>query len=284
MSENKEMSPKTKIALSPKAKKIINIVVDVVCGVVLVIALILAVSMINTRRKGYKDYTEIFGTAYLAVQTDSMKPVFSSGDLIKIKTITAQDAKKLKEGDIITFKDRTIVNGQYRLNTHRIKSIGSDSDGMYFITHGDNNPESMNETVLIDDVVGLYKSKTSGIGNVFMFMGTSAGFFVFVVLPTLIIVVIAAVNFAMVFVKEKKAQKELVAQAQLAAEQEMLDERERIRQELLAEMQAQAAKPADAPPAEDAPPADAAPTEEVASPAEESKEEAEETPSDKEDK
>lgn len=276
MSEKKE--------LSPKAKKIINIVVDVVCGVILVIALILAVSMINTRRKGYKDYTEIFGTAYLAVQTDSMKPVFSSGDLIKIKTITAQDAKKLKEGDIITFKDRTIVNGQYRLNTHRIKSTGSDSDGFYFITHGDNNPESMNETVRIDDVVGLYKSKTSGIGNVFLFMGTSAGFFVFVVLPTLIIVVIAAVNFAMVFIKEKKAQKELAAQAQLVAQQELLDERERIRQELLAEMQAQAAQPAETPAAEVEPTEEVKPSEEVAAPVEESEKESEEAPDKKQEK
>ena len=68
-------------------------------------------------------------------------------------------------------------------------------------------------------------------------MGTSAGFFVCVVLPTLLIVVYCAVNLILVIRKEKKVQT-------IAAVQEKEDERERIRQELLAEMQANAAQPA----------------------------------------
>lgn len=220
-----------KIQLSPKTKKIINIVVNVVCGVILVIALILAVSMINSRRKGYREYTEIFGSAYLAVETDSMEPAIKPGDLIKVKTISAKDASSLKVGDIITFLDSEILNGQRKLNTHRIQEIKSDNNGIYFITHGDHNPDTMTETVRPNELVGLYKGRAGGIGKVASFMGTSAGFFVFVVLPTLIIVIIAAVNFVMVFIKEKKVQT-------VAAVQEKEDERERIRQELLAEMQA----------------------------------------------
>lgn len=220
-----------KLELSPKTKKIINIVVNVVCGVILLIALILAVSLINSRRKGYREYTEIFGSAYLAVETNSMEPTINAGDLIKVKTISSKDASGLKEGDIITFIDSQILNGQRKLNTHRILQVKSDNNGVYFITHGDNNPEGMNETVRPNELVGLYKGKAGGIGKIASFMRTSAGFFVFVVLPTLIIVIIAAVNFVMVFIKEKKVQT-------VASVQEKEDERERIRQELLAEMQA----------------------------------------------
>lgn len=241
-----------KIKLSPKTKRIINIVVDVVVAVVLAFALFLAICTITSKKKGYDQYTEIFGTAYLGVASESMEPTFKSGDLIKIKTISASEASKLKEGDIITFKDRFIVNGKYKLNSHRIVAIGTDSDGLYFTTRGDNNPENMTETVRSYEIVGVYQGKASGVGNIFLFMSTSAGFFVCVVLPTLLIVVYCAVNLILVIRKEKKVQT-------IAAVQEKEDERERIRQELLAEMQANSA--------ETAQPA-AAVTEEVPQPAE----------------
>lgn len=238
---------KAKKPLSPKAKRIINIVVDVVVAVILVFALILAVSTIVSKRKGYKDYTEIFGSAYLAVQSGSMEPVFYRGDLIKIDTLKSSEISSLKEQDIITFKDTFLVNGSYNLNTHRIIEKRTDGDGVYFITRGDNNPESMTETVRPDQIVGVYKGKASGIGKVFLFMQTSTGFFVCVVLPTLLIVVYCAVNLVLVIRKEKKKQ---TAEAIVAKE----DERERIRQELLAEMQASVAPTAEEKPTEQSDP------------------------------
>ena len=105
MSEKKQMSSKT--------KKIINIVVDVVVAIVLAFALLLAVCTISSKAKGYKQYTEIFGKAYLAVQSDSMEgdkeDNFSRGDLITIKTVNINEARKFKEGDIITFKTTDIT-------------------------------------------------------------------------------------------------------------------------------------------------------------------------------
>ena len=47
-----------------------------------------------------------------------MAPTFETGDLIVIKKC---DPQTLKEGDIICF--HTIINNEYALNTHRIKSI-----------------------------------------------------------------------------------------------------------------------------------------------------------------
>lgn len=224
---------KEKKKLSPKAKRIINIVVDVVVAVILAFALILAISTIVSKKKGYDQYTEIFGSAYLAVASDSMEPEFYKDDLIKIKTIKSSEVSSLDVNDIITFKDTLLIDGKYQLNTHRIKEKGTDADGVYFITHGDNNPEGMTETVRPNQIVGIYKGKAGGIGKVFLFMQTSAGFFVCVVLPTLLIVAYCAVNLVLVIRKEKKKQTEEAVVAKL-------DERERIRQELLAEMQANA--------------------------------------------
>lgn len=234
--------------MSAKAKKIINIVVNVVCGVILIFVLILAISMISSKRKNYGNYTEIFGKAYLAVESDSMSSQidndnkvgygnFTKGDLITVKILKDSSAKKsLKEGDIITFRTPNIVSGKWVLNTHRIIAVQDVGDDIVYVTRGDHNPATMTEIVESDLVIGKFIGAKSGAGKIVSFMGSSTGFFVFVVLPTFIIVAIAASNLVVVILKEKKAQTAVVEKAQ----QEVLaDERERIRQELLAEMQMQ---------------------------------------------
>lgn len=229
------MALKIKINLSPKGKKIINIVVDVVCGLILVIALIFAISSISSKAKGYDRYTEIFGKAYLAVQSDSMKgdkaDNFSKGDLIVIKTLGGEERRKLKVNDIITFKTSEITDdGAMVLNSHRIiEIVGGEGEASAYKTKGDNNDIADNGIVLISDVVGVYQGKASGIGHMFLFMGTSAGFFTCVVLPTLIVVAYAAVNLVLVILKERKVQA-------VASEEAKQAEREKMRAELLAEM------------------------------------------------
>ena len=245
-----------KINLTPKTKKIINIVVDVVAGIVLAFALLLAICTISSKAKGYDQYTEIFGKAYLAVRTDSMqgdkKDNFDPGDLIAIKLVSNDEAKDLKEDQVITFRTTEVVNGKWTLNSHRIIEVVKNENGSvkHYLTHGDNNPSGAVETVLPSEVVGVYQGKASGIGKMFLFMNSSAGFFVCIVLPTLIDVGYGAVNLILVIRKEKKTQTAEAEQALIAAEQEKLEERERMRQELLAEMQANAAAPAPAKPAE----------------------------------
>ncbi len=238
-----------KLNISPKAKKIINIVVDVFVGLVLVLAFFLAVCAISSKSKGYQDYTEVFGKAYLAVRSDSMEKQygtnevlednFAKGDLITIKLVKGDEAKSLKKGQIITFKDPYIYGDQdkFALNTHRIVDIIENKDGsITYIAHGDNveatgnyNNRDYYQRVSAADVIGVYQGKASGIGHMFLFMGTSTGFFVCIVLPTLIVVVFAAVNLVLVILKEKKVQT-------AAAEDAKQAEREKLRAELLAEM------------------------------------------------
>lgn len=240
-----------KINMTPKTKKIVNIVVDVVVAVVLIFALFLAVCTISSKARGYHEFTEIFGKAYVGVSSESMSQDaqtgevkddnFSKGDLISIKLLKEEETKDLKVGDIVTFEDVTILDGKKLLNTHRIIEISLKSDGSinHFVTHGDNNPQGVNEWVLPSEIIGVYQGKAGGIGHMFLFMGSSAGFFTCIVLPTLLIVVYFAVNLILVIRKEKKAQT-------VEAEQAQLEEREKIRQELLAEIQSQKPQASDA--------------------------------------
>ncbi|MDE7163714.1 MAG: signal peptidase I [Clostridia bacterium] len=237
-----------KINMTPKTKKIVNIVVDVVVAIVLIFALFLAVCTISSKAKGYHQFTEVFGKAYVGVSSESMAKDavtgevkadnFSRGDMISIKLLSEEDTKDLKVGDIVTFEDPTILDGKRLLNTHRIIDIVYNNSGavQHFVTHGDNNPQGNNEWVLPKEIIGVYQGKAGGIGHMFLFMSSSAGFFVCIVLPSLLVVAYFAVNLILVIRKEKKAQT-------IEAEQSQLEERERIRQELLAEMQSQNTQP-----------------------------------------
>ncbi len=247
-----ESTEKKKFELTPKAKKIINIVVDVVCGAILLFALLLAICTIRSKAKGYSEYTEIFGKAYIAASSDSMdakkpegvpasKPSgFKKGDLLTIKTLSAAEAAKLEVGDVITFQTTSIVKDKRVLNTHRIIQIDKNSDGVVesYRTQGDNREVSHSwEKVQLNEIVGIYQKKSGGIGHLFLFMNSSAGFFVCIVLPTLIVVAYCVVNLILVIRKEKKAQTAAAIEEKAAEDERMIAERERIRAELLAEMQ-----------------------------------------------
>jgi signal peptidase len=237
--------------MSEKTKKIINVVVDIVVVIVLAFAFILAISAITSKAKGYDGYTEIFGKAYVAVASDSMNGEnddnFSKGDLIAIKTLSEDDAKYLKEGDIITFHTNAITNDNtYVLNTHRIvKVLSVDGVAYKYYTHGDNNPDydpdnieqdPYCESVWVSQVVGVYTGKASGVGEVLLFMNSSAGFFTCIVLPSLLVVVYFAINLVVVVRKEKKAHNAQLAEDALLAKEE---EKRKMREELLAELAAQ---------------------------------------------
>jgi signal peptidase len=227
--------------MSNKVKKILNIVVDVVVAVVLVLVLFLAICAIRSKAKGYDGYTEIFGKAYVAVSSNSMsgdkEDNFSKGDMIVIKTLSSDDLSELEVGDIITFKTIYITDDDnYVLNTHRIVAINQQANGSYtFTTKGDNNSTIDSDPVSGANVVGVYQSKASGIGYVLLFMRSSTGFFVCVVLPSLLIAVYFAINLVLVILKERKVQNA----ANLEAKQKEHDLlMEQARAEVLAELAA----------------------------------------------
>lgn len=191
-------------------KKVINIVVNVIVAIILVFVFILTLNIILSGDKGY---TSIFGTAYVSVESNSMKgdkaDNFQKGDLLKIKILDEEEKKNLQPGDVITFWDNTIVDNQLVLNSHRIIKVEKQSDGsVRYETKGDNNLDA--DKMLIPDVtiVGIYEGKIGGLGNVVSWFHSSTGFFVCIVLPAFLIVAYFAFNLVMVLRERNKVSDE----------------------------------------------------------------------------
>ena len=188
-------------------KKVINIVVNVIVAIILVFVFILTLNIILSGDKGY---TSIFGTAYVSVESNSMKgdkaDNFQKGDLLKIKILDEEEKKNLQPGDVITFCDNSIVYFHLVLNSHRIIKVEKQSDGsVRYETKGDNNLDA--DKMLIPDVtiVGIYEGKIGGLGNVVSWFHSSTGFFVCIVLPAFLIVAYFAFNLVMVLRERNKS-------------------------------------------------------------------------------
>lgn len=176
-----------------KRTKIIDIVLNVVTAIIVVIVLAVGISSIVNANVGYNS---VFGVAGISVQSDSMKgdnkDNFKKGDLIYIDIIKTDKEKqeKIKEGDIITFWDT--IEGKRVLNTHRVVGIGDSGDTIYYTTHGDNNPEYMQEFIAITEVVGKFNGTIlKGMGNVTDFFNGQVGFGIFVIGPSILLVIYA---------------------------------------------------------------------------------------------
>lgn len=99
----------------------------------------------------------IFGYRMLRVMTDSMEPVFGSGDCIIVKEV---EEEELITGDIITFASSDpMLNGGF--NTHRIIDIAKDRETgeKVYYTKGDGNSWEDDYTVSFEDIVGKYQKK-----------------------------------------------------------------------------------------------------------------------------
>ena len=107
------------------------------------------------------------------VRSDSMKPVFSAGDLI----ITTSPKFPIKVGAIITYQ-----NGE-NLVTHRVVDITANG----VITKGDDNNTPDNPMVLMSQIKGTYLMTIPFAGYVSSFMHTRIGWLLVVVLPAMLL-------------------------------------------------------------------------------------------------
>lgn len=151
--------------------------------VILVPILIINLTLIVKSFTNKDEVPNIGGTLPLIVLTDSMLPEIESGDLIICHTI---DAKDVKEKDVISFFD-PVGNGT-SIVTHRVIEVINDNGEISFRTRGDNNNTEDKDPVPAKNLVGIYKFRIAGAGNVAMFMQSTAGLIVCVVLPIILLV------------------------------------------------------------------------------------------------
>jgi signal peptidase len=145
--------------------------------------LIINITLIAKSFINEDEVPSIGGTLPLIVLTDSMYPEIESGDLIICHTAEAKD---IKVNDIISFFDPA-GNGT-SIVTHRVIEIVEENGEIFFRTRGDYNNTEDKELVPAENLVGVYKTRIAGAGHVAMFMQSTAGLIICVVLPIILLV------------------------------------------------------------------------------------------------
>lgn len=153
----------------------------------------------------------------MIILTDSMEPVFSSGDLIICHTM---DAETVKEGDIICFYDPA-GNGTTTV-THRVTEVTTDENGtLAWKTKGDANNAEDDALVPAEKLAGVYKTHIAGLGNIAMFMQTTQGLILCVICPIVLLVAYDVIRRRSYEKSKKKDTEALIAELEaLRAEKE----------------------------------------------------------------
>ena len=167
---------------SSKSQRVLTVIGIVLCVILLPI-LIMNVSMIIQSYINKDEVPSIGSVVPMIVLTDSMDPEIKGGDLILCEKV---DATEIQERDIISFFDPA-GNGS-SVVTHRVIGIIEQDGKLFFRTKGDNNNTEDRLAVPADNLVGRYKLRLPAIGHVAMFMSTTAGLIICVIVPMVLLV------------------------------------------------------------------------------------------------
>jgi signal peptidase len=153
-------------------KKILNIIGNILLGILLVIGLSLLVSLLPIKNN-YKIY---------AVLSGSMQPAIKTGSVVLVRPESSY-----KIGDIITYKkpDSTTQN---ELVTHRIVEQKQDSGSSYFVTKGDANNGPDEAKVTQDIIVGKMIFNLAFAGYIISYIKTLPGLILIILIPATIII------------------------------------------------------------------------------------------------
>ena len=124
------------------------------------------------------------GTLPLIVLSDSMYPDIKSGDLIICKTVDAED---VEIGDVISFYDP--ASKGTAVVTHMVVDIINEDGKISFKTKGINNNTEDRLPVPEANLIAEYTEiRIPGAGNFALFMQSTIGLIVCVVLPIILFV------------------------------------------------------------------------------------------------
>lgn len=122
------------------------------------------------------------------ISSTSMEPTIPTGSIV----ITENNQNSnIKVGDIIAYPD---PNNMHQLILHRVFKIIDEDSKISFITKGDNNPSLDNWTVHSSDIIGKANMYIPNLGYTINYFRTPQGYFIFVVLPTAVILALSLKN------------------------------------------------------------------------------------------
>jgi len=221
--------------------KIIHALGIILC-IILIPILVVNLTLI-TKSVMYPDKVpDFFGYKPFIVLSASMEPTIKTGDLVIVKEVSSASA--LQVNDIISFRDK-----KDQVITHRITAIDN-SEGLEFVTKGDNNNTEDSSKVKADSLEGKYLARIPMLGSFAMFLQEPIGLLIFVVTPIAIFIIWDMFSRNSKSKKDSKREEELQAEIdrlrklaeektdkEQAEEQEVEEEKKEEKKEILEEVE-----------------------------------------------
>lgn len=108
------------------------------------------------------------------IQTNSMQPLINVDDVVVIDTEFTED--DLREGVVIAFYQDIMGDYEEEIVVHRIDDVYETEDGELQVkTMGDFIERQDEWTLEVKDIIGIYNTKVSGVGNYLAFLQSWIG-------------------------------------------------------------------------------------------------------------
>lgn len=195
----------------------------VVLAVFMMVFTIVSVTTFNSNQR------TLFGYRALIVMSDSMSATdFSAGDLVLTRYV---DPDTLQPGDIIAYSSLD-PDSYGETITHKIRSRTTNASGEPgFVTYGTTTDTDDAIIVTYPYVLGKYTGRIPKAGSFFLFLKTTPGYIVCILLPFLLLILMEGVHCIRLFKQYKSEQ-----QTELNEEWERLrkdrEETQRMKSEL----------------------------------------------------
>ena len=210
-------------------KKALNIIKNILVWLMVALAVCMMVFTIVSVNTFDRSDRSLFGFKAFIVLSDSMsKTDFDAGDLVLVKEV---DPSTLKEGDIIAYTSQNTSNYGETV-THKIRKLTTDASGeLGFITYGTTTDTDDETVVTYPYVLGKYKTSIPKVGRFFMFLKTTPGYIVCILIPFLLLILIQGLNCIRLFRRYKLEQ-----MAEMKEERAKIEEERAESQKMMAEL------------------------------------------------
>lgn len=210
-------------------KKIGNVAKTVLVWLLVALAAFMMVFTLISVNTFDRNDRNFLGLKFFIVQTDSMSAThFDAGDIVIAKNV---DVNTLKAGDIITFVSED-PDSYGETITHMIRRVVHNEDGtLSFVTYG--TTTGTDDRTMASVVVGKYIGRLPKVGAFFLFLKTTPGYIIFILIPFLLLILSQGINTIHLFRRYKKEQMEAMEAERQKLEAERA-ESQRMMEELMA--------------------------------------------------
>ena len=227
--------------MNSNIKKTLNILLKVITWLLVAVTVFMMIFTIVTVSTVDRNDRSLFGLKFYIVLTDSMSKSdmnadmdvhFNAGDIVFVKNV--KEPTKLQPGDIIAFMSTNNDNYGETI-THMIREVKKTGDGkvLGYVTYGTNTGVDDEALVEPSYVLGKYAGKLPGVGNFFVYLKTTPGYIICILIPFLLLILYNGINVIRLFRRYKREQTEIIEaeKAEIAAERKQNEE---MMRELLA--------------------------------------------------